>query len=123
MTAAISPPTVLSSRVLKWSWRSCWRTLRGPHCTLTSTTPRDYVIPALELIDARSHNIDLKPSARAKCSTPFRQRRQRRVILGGRPIKPDELDLRDLRAALSQRRDRRNRRRRRRAESSGQRRV
>ena len=33
--------------------------LRGPHCTLFDVyNATDYVIPALELIDARCHNID-----------------------------------------------------------------
>ena len=58
--------------------------LRGPNCTLFDVyNATDYVIPALELIDARSDN-----AANAG------------VILGGRPIKPDELDLRWISALL-----------------------
>ncbi len=70
--AAISRPIALSCRALKWSGfragkTAAWAKLhavRRLHAT-------DYVIPALELIDARCHNIVRKPSARAKCSTPF----------------------------------------------------
>ncbi len=44
--------------------------LRGPHCTLFDVyNATDYVIPALELIDARSHNID-----------PETQRPRQRII-------------------------------------------
>ncbi|STT01143.1 2-oxo-hepta-3-ene-1,7-dioic acid hydratase [Klebsiella pneumoniae] len=45
--------------------------LRGPNCTLFDVyNATDYVIPALELIDARCHNIDPETQRRAKCSTP-----------------------------------------------------
>ena len=45
--------------------------LRGPNCTLFDVyNATDYVIPALEIIDARSHNVDPRLSGRARCSTP-----------------------------------------------------
>lgn len=99
--------------------------LRGPHCTLFDVyNATDYVIPALELIDARSHNIDPETQRPRKV---FDTISDNAANARGDPRWSSHQTRRagsalDLRAALSQRRDRRNRRRRRRAESSGQRR-
>ena len=61
----------------------------------------DYVIPALELIDARCHNIDPETQRPRKVfDTISDNAANAGVILGGRPIKPDELDLRWISALL-----------------------
>ncbi len=57
--AAISLLIALSCRALKWLAFVLAKPLRGPNCTLFDVyNATDYVIPALELIDARCHNID-----------------------------------------------------------------
>ena len=76
--------------------------LRGPNCTLFDVyNATDYVIPALELIDARCHNIDPETQRPRKVfDTISDNAANAGVILGGRPIKPDELDLRWISALL-----------------------
>ena len=76
--------------------------LRGPNCTLFDVyNATDYVIPALELIDARCHNIDPQTQRPRKVfDTISDNAANAGVILGGRPIKPDELDLRWISALL-----------------------
>lgn len=61
----------------------------------------DYVIPALELIDARSQRID-PPSKRPRkvMDTISDNAANAGIIMGGRPIKPMELDLRWVSALL-----------------------
>jgi 2-oxo-hept-3-ene-1,7-dioate hydratase len=72
------------------------KTLRGPACTIFDVlAATDYVVPALEIIDARSQQIDpetKKPrkvfdtiSDNAACAG---------IVLGGRPVKPNDVDLR-----------------------------
>lgn len=59
------------------------------------------MIPALELIDARCHNIDPETQRPRKVfDTISDNAANAGVILGGRPIKPDELDLRWIAALL-----------------------
>lgn len=81
--------------------------LRGPNCTLFDVyNATDYVIPALELIDARCHNIDPETQRPRKVfDTISDNAANAGVILGGRPIKPDELICVDLRPDVSQWRD------------------
>ncbi|KLU16201.1 MULTISPECIES: 2-oxo-hept-4-ene-1,7-dioate hydratase [Xenorhabdus] len=76
--------------------------LRGPNCTLFDVyNATDYVIPALELIDARCHNIDPETQRPRKVfDTISDNAANGGVIIGGRPIKPDELDLRWVSALL-----------------------
>ncbi len=95
--------------------------LRGPNCTIFDVyNATDYVIPALELIDARCHNVDPETGQPRKVfDTISDNAANAGVIMGGRPIKPDALDLRP---AVPQRRDRRVRRRGGGAEPSRQRR-
>jgi 2-oxo-hept-3-ene-1,7-dioate hydratase len=100
-TAATFPPTALSCRV-EVELASCWRNrcaARTARCS-TSTTP-PILIPALELIDARCHNIDPETQRPRKVfDTISDNAANAGVILGGRPIKPDELDLRWISALL-----------------------
>ncbi|AKH88948.1 2-oxo-hept-4-ene-1,7-dioate hydratase [Edwardsiella tarda] len=76
--------------------------LRGPNCTLFDVyNATDYVIPALELIDARSHNVDPQSGRPRKVfDTIADNAANAGVILGGRPIKPEALDLRWISALL-----------------------
>ncbi len=62
--------------------------LRGPNCTLFDVyNATDYVIPALELIDARCHNIDPETQRPRKVfDTISNNAANAGVILGGRPI-------------------------------------
>ncbi|CDL82917.1 2-oxo-hept-4-ene-1,7-dioate hydratase [Xenorhabdus szentirmaii] len=76
--------------------------LSGPNCTLFDVyNATDYVIPALELIDARCHQIDPETQRPRKVfDTISDNAANGGVILGGRPIKPDKLDLRWVSALL-----------------------
>lgn len=76
--------------------------LRGPNCTLFDVyNATDYIIPALELIDARSHNVDPDSQRPRKVfDTISDNAANAGVIMGGRPIKPDALDLRWISALL-----------------------
>ncbi len=59
------------------------------------------MIPALELIDARCHNIDPDTSRPRKVfDTISDNAANGAVILGGRPIKPRDLDMRWISALL-----------------------
>ncbi|MBH2916373.1 2-oxo-hepta-3-ene-1,7-dioic acid hydratase [Serratia marcescens] len=76
--------------------------LRGPNCTLFDVyNATDYVIPALEIIDARSHNVDPETQRPRKVfDTISDNAANAGVVMGGRPIKPDALDLRWIAALL-----------------------
>ncbi len=76
--------------------------LSGPNCTLFDVyNATDYVIPALELIDARCHQIDPDTQRPRKVfDTISDNAANGGVIMGGRPIRPDELDLRWVNALL-----------------------
>ncbi|CAI1878371.1 2-hydroxypent-2,4-dienoate hydratase [Serratia quinivorans] len=80
--------------------------LRGPNCTLFDVyNATDYIIPALEIIDARSHNVDPETQRPRKVfDTISDNAANAGVVMGGRPIKPDALDQC---AAVPQRRNRR----------------
>lgn len=76
--------------------------LRGPNCTLFDVyNATDYVIPALEIIDARCHNIDPQSQRPRKVfDTISDNAANAGVVLGGRPVKPDALDLRWISALM-----------------------
>jgi len=76
--------------------------LRGPNCTLFDVyNATDYIIPALEIIDARSHNVDPETQRPRKVfDTISDNAANAGVVMGGRPIKPDALDLRWISALL-----------------------
>lgn len=76
--------------------------LRGPNCTIFDVyNATDYVIPALELIDARCHNVDPETGQPRKVfDTISDNAANAGVIMGGRPIKPDAMDLRWICALL-----------------------
>lgn len=72
------------------------RPLKGPDVTLYDVlAATEYVTPALELIDLRVEPVDPKLGTRSTAlDTISDNAANAGVILGGRPIKPDALDLR-----------------------------
>jgi 2-oxo-hept-3-ene-1,7-dioate hydratase len=76
--------------------------LTGPNCTIFDVLDAtDYVIPAIEIIDARLHNVDPETDITRKVfDTISDNAANAGIVLGGRPIKPHELDLRRISAIL-----------------------
>jgi 2-oxo-hept-3-ene-1,7-dioate hydratase len=70
--------------------------LRGPGVTIFQVLDAiDYVVPALEIIDARIHRIDPKTKVTRKVlDTISDNAANAAIVLGGRPIKPDAFDMR-----------------------------
>lgn len=70
--------------------------LRGPGVTLFDVlNATDYVVPALELIDARIEQFDRHTKAPRKVlDTIADNAANAAVVLGGRPVRPDSVDLR-----------------------------
>jgi len=77
--------------------------LRGPGVTLMDVyNAVDYVVPALEIIDARSHQIDPDTKRPRKVfDTIADNAANAGVVLGGRPVRIHEVDLRWVGAILS----------------------
>jgi 2-oxo-hept-3-ene-1,7-dioate hydratase len=62
----------------------------------------EYVVPALELIDARSHRIDPETrKARTVRDTISDNAADAGIVVGGRPMRPDDVDWRWAGAILS----------------------
>ncbi|MBR7890046.1 2-oxo-hepta-3-ene-1,7-dioic acid hydratase [Marinomonas sp. A79] len=76
--------------------------LKGPNCTMFDVyNATGYVVPALELIDARSQSIDPESKRPRKVfDTISDNAANAAIILGGRPIKVSELDLRWVSAIM-----------------------
>jgi 2-oxo-hept-3-ene-1,7-dioate hydratase len=76
--------------------------LSGPNCTLFDVlNATDYVTPALELIDARIHQVDpVSKLTRKVFDTISDNAANAGIILGGRPFKPDAVDMRWVSALL-----------------------
>lgn len=72
------------------------RPLQGPGVTLYDVLrATDYVVPALELIDARIEQFDRHTQAPRKViDTIADNAANAAIVLGGRPMKPDEVDWR-----------------------------
>lgn len=77
--------------------------LTGPNCTLFDVYEAvEYVIPALEIIDARSHGVDPETKRPRKVfDTISDNAANAGVVLGGRPVRPFDVDLRWVSAILS----------------------
>lgn len=77
--------------------------LEGPGITLFDVLDAtSYVVPALELIDARSYRVDPDDgSTRGVIDTISDNAANAGIITGGRPVKPGEIDLRWASALLS----------------------
>jgi 2-oxo-hept-3-ene-1,7-dioate hydratase len=70
--------------------------LKGPDVTLFDVlAATDYVTPAIEIIDARIEQADRHTKAMRKVvDTISDNAANAGIVLGGRPVKPDALDLR-----------------------------
>jgi len=77
--------------------------LRGPNVTLFDVLDSvRYVIPALEIIDARSHQIDPESHRPRKVfDTIADNAANAGVVMGGRPVRVNDVDLRWVGAILS----------------------
>ena len=82
----------------------------GPerHASFDVLAATDYVMPAIEIIDARIEQFDRHTKAMRKVfDTISDNAANAGIVLGGRPVKPDAVDLRWVGALLLQeRRDR-----------------
>ena len=76
--------------------------LRGPGVTLTQVlAATDYVCPALEIIDARIEQFDRDTKAMRKVYDTISDfAANAGIVMGGRPVKPDAVDLRWVGAML-----------------------
>ncbi len=72
------------------------RPLRGPGATLFDVlAATDYVCPAIEIIDARIEQYDRDTRAPRKVTDTISDfAANAGIVLGGRPVKPDAVDLR-----------------------------
>ncbi|MCB1748959.1 MAG: 2-oxo-hepta-3-ene-1,7-dioic acid hydratase [Gammaproteobacteria bacterium] len=78
------------------------RRLEGPGCTLFDVlNATDHVVPAVEIIDARIARIDPASGATRKVfDTIADNAADAGVVLGGRPVRPHDVDLRWASALL-----------------------
>ena len=78
------------------------RRLEGENVTLLEVlSATDYVIPAIEIIDARCHRVDPDCGRPRKVMDTISDNAANAgIILGGRPIKPLDVDLRWIAALL-----------------------
>lgn len=76
--------------------------LRGPDCTLYDVlNATDYVTPAIEIIDARIERIDASTGVTRKVfDTISDNAANAGIVLGGRAVRPDAVDLRWVSALL-----------------------
>lgn len=76
--------------------------LRGPNCTVFDVLDAtEYVVPALEIIDARIQQVDPETGVTRKVfDTISDNAANGGVVLGGRPIRPHDIDLRRVPAIL-----------------------
>jgi 2-oxo-hept-3-ene-1,7-dioate hydratase len=72
------------------------KTLRGPNCSIFDVlNATDYVVPAIEIIDARIHQIDPETKVTRKVfDTISDNAANAALVIGGRPFKPLDADLR-----------------------------
>ena len=76
--------------------------LSGPNCTIFDViAATDYVTPAIEIIDARLHHIDPETKIPRKVfDTISDNAANAGLVLGGRPVRPLDVDLRWVAALL-----------------------
>jgi 2-oxo-hept-3-ene-1,7-dioate hydratase len=76
--------------------------LEGPGCTLFDVLKAtDYITPAVEIIDARIQQVDPETGVTRKVfDTISDNAANAGLVLGGRPVKPDAVDLRWVSALL-----------------------
>jgi len=78
------------------------RKLQGPNVSIFDVlAATDYVVPAIEIIDARIEQFDRHTKAPRKVfDTIADNAANAGIVLGGRPVKPDAVDLRWVSALL-----------------------
>ena len=76
--------------------------LQGPGCTLFDVlNATDYVVPAIEIIDARIERLDKATGVTRKVyDTISDNAANAGIVIGGRPVRPDAVDLRWVSALL-----------------------
>ncbi|MGH6625871.1 MAG: 2-oxo-hept-4-ene-1,7-dioate hydratase [Burkholderiaceae bacterium] len=76
--------------------------LQGPNVTIFDVLDAtDYVVPAIEIIDARIEQFDRQTKAARKVfDTIADNAANAAIVTGGRPVKPDAVDLRWVSALL-----------------------
>jgi 2-oxo-hept-3-ene-1,7-dioate hydratase len=76
--------------------------LRGPNCTLFDVLDAtEWVVPALEIIDARIQQVDPDSKVTRKVfDTISDNAANAGVVMGGRPVRPNDIDLRRVPAIL-----------------------
>ncbi len=76
--------------------------LRGPHVTIFDVLEAtEYVTPAIEIIDSRIEQFDRVSKAPRKVfDTISDNAANRGIVLGGRPVRPNDVDLRWVSALL-----------------------
>jgi 2-oxo-hept-3-ene-1,7-dioate hydratase len=76
--------------------------LKGPGCTIFDVlNATDYVTPALEILETRIHRIDPETKASRKViDTISDNAANAALVLGGRPFRPQDADLRWIGALL-----------------------
>ena len=76
--------------------------LTGPRCTIFDVlSATDYIVPALEIIDARIEQVDKASGVTRKVfDTISDNAANAGIVLGGRPIRPMDVDLRWVSALL-----------------------
>lgn len=78
--------------------------LSGPDCTIFDViAATDFVVPAIEIIDARIQRIDpASGKPRKVVDTIADNAANAGIVLGGRPVRPDAIDLRWVSALCHQ---------------------
>lgn len=76
--------------------------LSGPNCTVFDVlSATDYVVPALEIIDARIHQVDPETKVTRKVMDTISDNAAcGGVVMGGRPFKPMDHDMRWISALM-----------------------
>jgi 2-oxo-hept-3-ene-1,7-dioate hydratase len=76
--------------------------LAGPGCSLFDVLrATEYVVPALEILDARMHRVDPETSATRKVTDTISDNAANAaIVLGNRPFRPHDTDLRWVSAIL-----------------------
>src|SRR6476620_11205911 len=76
--------------------------LKGPDCTLFDVlNATDYVTPALEILETRMHRVDPETKAPRKVmDTISDNAANAALVVGGRPVRPLDFDLRWIGALL-----------------------
>ncbi len=76
--------------------------LSGPDCTILDVlNATDHVVPAIEIIDARIRRVDPETGATRKVfDTIADNAANAGLVLGGRPVRPDAVDLRWVAALI-----------------------